>query len=472
MYSNDDKSPPAILHIRPNLESALRHLRDCNLPRLLWIDAISINQTDLHERNAQIKRMNNIYAWASRVVVWIGFESVEKSAEEALKFLETLGGQVEQGRQGLRSILSSDDEFCDIRYAQIPLPCHPQDILEIGKILNHPWWTRLWVWQEVHLGSIHTIFQCGSTSVLWRNVRNAIIVLFIRNMTGANELTDVVDRDHLAYMWQFCSSHDNNDITLLISHTNRAKYAVLHDRIFALFGLLPEEFVENIRANYSLPIEEVFRDVCLAQVGCSDSLDFLEQADRLDEEASALDLPSWVPDFTQIAKEHLGIGFATGRSHCGPVHCNEDLQLQVSAVFCGTIERLGQTVPIQAASNDWESIISNWEEILSATRNTSSDFESDGPLRRKFVDVLRAGQLDESHGKHEHFWRNMKEYLVLYKEKNWSELLVPELRGTAFFTAEMNSFSTGGTLGLGSPKAMPGMENYPNLLPKHRSIIH
>lgn len=428
---------------------------------MLWIDAISINQTDLHERNAQVKRMTDIYAWASRVVVWIGFESVEKSAEEALKFLEKLGGQVEQGRPAIRSILSSGDEFCNITNAQIPLPCHPQDFLEIGKILHHPWWTRLWVWQEVRLGSIHTILQCGSTTVLWRDVRKAIIVLCLRDFEGANELWDVMDFDHLEYLWLFCFSNHNDNFTKLISRTNRAKYTVLHDRIFALLGLLPEEFVENVTANYSLPIEEVFRDVCLAQVGCSDSLDFLQQADRLVEEASALDLPSWIPDFTQIPKRHLIIGFATGRSHCGAVHCNEDLQLQVSAVFCGTIKCLGQTVPNQEASNDWESIISDWEEILSTTRNTS-DFASDASLRRKFVDVLRTGQVDEYYDEHgEGFYGNMEENLVLYKDRNWSELLSHKLRGTAFFTTEMNFFSKGGTLGIGPPKAMPGTEKLP-----------
>lgn len=50
--------------IRPNLESALRALRDKAPIRAgmkIWIDALCINQDDTDERNAQVPRMREIY---------------------------------------------------------------------------------------------------------------------------------------------------------------------------------------------------------------------------------------------------------------------------------------------------------------------------------------------------------------------------------------------------------------------------
>src|SRR5271154_1707381 len=43
--------------ITPNLELALRSLRRKDRARLLWIDAICINQRDLEERNEQVPKM-------------------------------------------------------------------------------------------------------------------------------------------------------------------------------------------------------------------------------------------------------------------------------------------------------------------------------------------------------------------------------------------------------------------------------
>ena len=61
-----------IQQVRENLWSALRHLRLESEPRLLWIDALCINQEDILERNQQVNQMGVIYSQARRVVVWLG----------------------------------------------------------------------------------------------------------------------------------------------------------------------------------------------------------------------------------------------------------------------------------------------------------------------------------------------------------------------------------------------------------------
>ena len=63
------RSTSRIFQIRPNLHHALKHLRQTDTARTLWIDALCINQEDMEERNVQVKRMASIYKLASRVVV-------------------------------------------------------------------------------------------------------------------------------------------------------------------------------------------------------------------------------------------------------------------------------------------------------------------------------------------------------------------------------------------------------------------
>lgn len=59
--------------ITQNLHSALRKLRrPVGERRLLWVDAVCINQDDIVERSYEVLRMRDIYERAARVVIWLG----------------------------------------------------------------------------------------------------------------------------------------------------------------------------------------------------------------------------------------------------------------------------------------------------------------------------------------------------------------------------------------------------------------
>jgi Heterokaryon incompatibility protein (HET) len=60
------------LEVTQNLYAALLRLRDREIPRIVWADAVCINQADEKEKGRQIQLMAAIYAKASRVLVWLG----------------------------------------------------------------------------------------------------------------------------------------------------------------------------------------------------------------------------------------------------------------------------------------------------------------------------------------------------------------------------------------------------------------
>ena len=60
------------LQVARNLALALEHLRLPSEDRMLWIDAICINQRDLIEKGHQVGRMADIFKPATRIVVWLG----------------------------------------------------------------------------------------------------------------------------------------------------------------------------------------------------------------------------------------------------------------------------------------------------------------------------------------------------------------------------------------------------------------
>jgi Heterokaryon incompatibility protein (HET) len=65
-----------LLLVTPNCESALRHLRLKDTTRILWVDAICIDQengaSSVKERDAQVALMGEIYEKATRTLCWFG----------------------------------------------------------------------------------------------------------------------------------------------------------------------------------------------------------------------------------------------------------------------------------------------------------------------------------------------------------------------------------------------------------------
>ncbi|KAF2445504.1 HET-domain-containing protein, partial [Karstenula rhodostoma CBS 690.94] len=60
------------ISIRKSLEDALRVFRYVDRPRVLWVDALCINQDDVEERSEQVAMMGSVYSYASGVLIWLG----------------------------------------------------------------------------------------------------------------------------------------------------------------------------------------------------------------------------------------------------------------------------------------------------------------------------------------------------------------------------------------------------------------
>lgn len=109
------------LPITSNLHAALLQLRNCFFERIVWADAICINQQDIQERNNQVRHMAMIYAMTSRVIVWLG--EAEDSSDKALE-------EIHKSANGQRTTTGPT-----IRNAVL-------------KLLLRPWFKRVWVIQR------------------------------------------------------------------------------------------------------------------------------------------------------------------------------------------------------------------------------------------------------------------------------------------------------------------------------------
>lgn len=79
-WSGDLRPEPLLianksLQIRGNLQDALRRIRLGSRTRVLWIDAVCIDQTNDDEKTIQVKRMGTIYREAAQTIIWVGEDS-------------------------------------------------------------------------------------------------------------------------------------------------------------------------------------------------------------------------------------------------------------------------------------------------------------------------------------------------------------------------------------------------------------
>ena len=107
------------LDVTRNLHAALLRLRDRSFERILWVDAICINQEDLQEQGQQVQLMARIYSQAARVLVWLG-----ETADDSDNALDRILIAAENGSSSL------NDEAIQ------------QPILAL---LRRPWFQRIWV---------------------------------------------------------------------------------------------------------------------------------------------------------------------------------------------------------------------------------------------------------------------------------------------------------------------------------------
>lgn len=99
-------------------------------PVLFWIDAICINQSNVHERNHQVGLMKRIYANATNVFIWLGREA--RCSDTAMDFVSG---------KGTRKLKIRGSRFIDL--------WTPEEGKALWDLFERPYWRRMWIIQEI-----------------------------------------------------------------------------------------------------------------------------------------------------------------------------------------------------------------------------------------------------------------------------------------------------------------------------------
>jgi hypothetical protein len=109
--------------VTDNLHAALLEFRNHTLERIIWVDAICIDQAAQREKEHQIVIMAKIYGQANRVIVWLGLAAT--NSDQALDAIRIAG---------------SETPLCSPDNDAIKMP--------VLTLLQRQWFRRIWVREQ------------------------------------------------------------------------------------------------------------------------------------------------------------------------------------------------------------------------------------------------------------------------------------------------------------------------------------
>jgi hypothetical protein len=307
-WGNASKTMPIcidgkVVQVTTNLESALRHIwtseNTSELIKLpLWIDAICINQQDLEERNHQVGIMRRIYVEAHHVLVWLG------QGDEETDWLFDLCER--RKWQYVTPSLNPPYESDGIFLQQFADTMKAAEVLE-RKVLNRPWWKRVWVVQEFVLASQDPVIVCGCRSTSWSNF-DQTFQQASAHMQNRTQRSAVLERAEgpldgprcLSILRQDYQNTGGLDCSTIILIAERCKATQPHDYFYGCAALLKPIFSSSIPVQYDQSPLRVFHQLTILLLRLRPNL-ILEDTIGL----SALchgdpNFPTWVSDLSKL----------------------------------------------------------------------------------------------------------------------------------------------------------------------------
>jgi Heterokaryon incompatibility protein (HET) len=303
------------LPITRNLFDVLHTIRHALEIKLLWADAICINQKDDTEKGHQVKRMGEVYENAKRVLIWLGRDE-EAMAEDCFALIrETVHYFNEEAKKY--------ESYEDIPPLTAPGPIS-SDIArweKVRKLGRLPWFERAWVVQESGLAK-NCILLLGKHCMDFAElVALAVLKAHYRHLDrvvggglGLGQLADAFITIQCRYTNSQTWRHSNRiidetcksskitpDHFIVALESGRGlKTSNKRDHVYAFLGS-PAARKDNgdllVEPDYTKTVDQVYLDIAveLLQRPQEAKLVLLLVEHASKDAILGCDIPSWVP---------------------------------------------------------------------------------------------------------------------------------------------------------------------------------
>ena len=283
--------------ITRNLHAALLHMRKAG-ERILWVDALCINQADMDERASQVLQMSSLYAQACTVVVYLG--EWENSAT-AFRLIEGIGHDPDQHHF---DAISTQEVLYSFGVELSPQTASAY----LCQFFSMPWWSCLWTVQEYALAQC-VVFQSSHDVLHGKSLENLYRSLTIH---GSRCVRVDLSTGSWLKLWNSELTSQLNDCVIITRVRDTLSMAIRCDlrmilrlcarrcsnpldKIYGMLALTPKRFGRAVKPNYNLAPSDLYTNATITWIQLSRNLYILSSVDRTTFPNP--DMPSYVLDF-------------------------------------------------------------------------------------------------------------------------------------------------------------------------------
>ncbi|KAI1172249.1 heterokaryon incompatibility protein-domain-containing protein [Nemania sp. FL0916] len=291
---------------------------------LFWIDAICINQEDQQEKGRQVGMMKDIYSQAEEVRIWLGFldDDVALRAIHSATKIYHQCLKVTNDTADLQAYLYGTDGSAGFKYSDEALP-EDCDWEALRALYSLPWFTRLWVVQEIALAR-KAVCQIGVHSVPADTITLAARWMVHRRYPKHFDYDEVEGIENASSMYKPTLRSLSNQLRRM----HRQRCADPRDRVYGLLGLLRPKVASAITPDYTLPLVNVYSSALRLAFEEDQNLNMLQLAawyveepapgvsgaggmaqrlwSRVTGQGAVKDWPSWIPKLHGATDASLG----------------------------------------------------------------------------------------------------------------------------------------------------------------------
>ena len=338
--------------IRQNLRDALLRLRRRHESRVLWIDAVCIDQEDANEKTLQVGLMKRIYESAENVVAWLGKD--DEKIKRAMRMICLLHRHYLPQKSGYecseKETCCCDEDDSEKLYVGEP----SREIWEAALVLNLcSYFSRLWTVQELVVAR-RAIFICGESNMALDCLDKFYTVIHYLWDKSPNDgfLRSVLDRNIMSIpairhdMRESSNADGLLDLGVILRETRDLSASDPRDKVFAVLNLASGQSASATYLDYNLNVKSVYTSAARALLEGDMCWDVFEQ---ISIPTNRWRPPSWVPDLRDGSRRRVRIPgrrdfYAAGKTkpYLPPTGNSPSNQLRLRGVFVSVIRETQQ----------------------------------------------------------------------------------------------------------------------------------
>lgn len=286
------------VEIPQSLHGLLKQLRHDSNHRLIWADAICMNQADDEEKSFQVRLMRKIYQRATRVVIWLGDDY-----------------EADCGGSSLFDVIS---QMSDCRSQAVPPPEDQGFWIAFGRLFRSPWFCRLWCLQEAVLAPSAQV-MLGEHSTSWEHIGYA--ATRIGDVPAQNFQYDdsaLIGLHNACLIYGLSHSNERRQLVSflqLLTLTRPFVASDFRDKIYGILGVPttdsdPDAGEPLLQPDYTKTLSEVYIDCSSAIIRSTQNLRLLSYVQHgqsrkahisalIAADQTLVKVPSWVPRWHQ-----------------------------------------------------------------------------------------------------------------------------------------------------------------------------